>query len=84
MRSSNDSLGILMLEPGEKLYHYTTAEGVMGICSGKFWATKSGFLNDTTEFQIAAEIFCELMKESMRDKSRLCQLLSKVTKNVEG
>lgn len=47
---------------GEKLYHYTTAEGVQGIVESKqFIATKSDFLNDKMEFLYALEILEKLV-----------------------
>lgn len=46
-----------LCQKGEKLYHYTTAEGVRGIVENReFAATKSDFLNDKLEFQYAVEV----------------------------
>lgn len=48
---------------GDKLYHYTTAEGVRGIVENrKFMATKSDFLNDKLEFQYALEVMEKLVQ----------------------
>lgn len=48
---------------GDKLYHYTTAEGVRGIVEDrKFMATKSDFLNDRLEFQYALEVMEKLVQ----------------------
>lgn len=48
---------------GDKLYHYTTAEGVRGIVEDrKFMATKSDFLNDKLEFQYALEVMEKLVQ----------------------
>ena len=49
---------------GEKLYHYTTAEGVRGIVENReFMATKSDFLNDKLEFQYAIEVMERLTEK---------------------
>lgn len=54
---------------GEKLYHYTTAEGVQGIVANKqFIATKSDFLNDKLEFLYALEVFGNLIETYIVDK----------------
>lgn len=48
---------------GDKLYHYTTAEGARGIIEDrKFMATKSDFLNDKLEFQYALEVMEKLVQ----------------------
>ena len=48
---------------GDKLYHYTTAEGARGIVQDKkFMATKSDFLNDKLEFQYALEVMEKLVQ----------------------
>ena len=70
-----------LCKKGEKLYHYTTAEGVRGIVENReFMATKSDFLNDKLEFQYAIEVMERLTKkyivsESLREEffSRLKQ-----------
>ena len=49
---------------GEKLYHYTTAEGIRGIVENReFVATKSDFLNDKLEFQYAVEVMERLTEK---------------------
>ena len=49
---------------GEKLYHYTTAEGIRGIVENReFMATKSDFLNDKLEFQYAIEVMERLTEK---------------------
>lgn len=53
---------------GEKLYHYTTAEGVQGIVENKqFLATKSDFLNDKMEFMYALEVLEQLIETYIVD-----------------
>ena len=51
-------------ESGERLYHYTSAEGVFGIMEhNEFMATKSNFLNDKMEFLYSLEIFDKLINK---------------------
>lgn len=53
-----------LCKKGDKLYHYTTAEGVQGIVeSREFIATKSDFLNDKLEFQYAVEVMERLTEK---------------------
>ena len=54
---------------GDKLYHYTMAEGVRGIVENKeFLATKSDFLNDKLEFQYAVEVMERLTEKYIVNK----------------
>ncbi|KXL52569.1 hypothetical protein CLNEO_19780 [Anaerotignum neopropionicum] len=54
---------------GEKLFHYTTAEGVQGIVENKqFIATKSDFLNDKLEFVYSLEVLNKLIDTYIVDK----------------
>lgn len=70
----DDWIHIPLCEKGDKLYHYTTAEGILGIVeNGEFVATKSDFLNDKLEFQYAVEVMERLMEryivnESLRER----------------
>lgn len=48
--------------PPPLLYHYTSAEGLLGILSsGKLWATDIEYLNDTSELVYATEILRECL-----------------------
>lgn len=49
MPTIDDTSLIPVLSAGDKLYHYTSAAGMQGICGGEFWITESNFLNDSTE-----------------------------------
>lgn len=49
------------LSEGDKIYHYTSAAGIKGISSGKFWVTEKSFLNDYTEFQVATDAFVKCL-----------------------
>ena len=59
---------ISKLSKGEKLYHYTSALGLVGICNGEYWVTEKSFLNDATEFTIAIEVFFELLIDKIKDE----------------
>ena len=68
----DDGLKIPQIESG-MLYHYTSAEGLKGIVAGKeLWVTDSAFLNDSKEFCVANEVFCELIKTKISD-SRIAE-----------
>jgi hypothetical protein len=46
------------------LYHYTTAQGLLGILeSGSLWATNSRFLNDPSEIEYATRLFRKITEE---------------------
>lgn len=48
----------------EKLYHYTSKEGFLGIIENKMlWASEILYMNDGKETYVAFEIFKELLKE---------------------
>lgn len=63
-RYMDDWIHVPLCKNGEKLYHYTTAEGVRGIVENReFMATKSDFLNDKLEFQYAVEVMERLTEK---------------------
>lgn len=73
----DDNIYIPMLKPGKKLYHYTSAAGLEGICTkNEFWATEYHFLNDSTEFQIGTEVFCEVLSKNITDSDISSTLIS--------
>ena len=74
MKTIDDSLLIPQLSSGDKLYHYTSASALHGISNGEFWVTERRFLNDYTEFQIATDVFCEILNKHMKDTEK-CKLL---------
>ena len=50
--------------PTERLYHYTTADGLKGIVeSNELWATSAYFLNDSAEVTYG----CALLKDAFRE-----------------
>lgn len=55
---------ILSKKPPKKLYHYTTANGIVGIFTTKtIWATNIHHLNDSTEFTYAIDLTNSLIEE---------------------
>ena len=43
--------------PPEKLYHYTSQEGVIGILSEKvLWASMIHYMNDSKEYALALDL----------------------------
>lgn len=76
MSTIDDVLLIPVLQKGDKLYHYTSAAGLKGICEEEFWITESNFLNDSTEFHVATDIFCEVMDMHMQDREK-CECMKK-------
>ncbi|WP_458407860.1 DUF2971 domain-containing protein [Anaerotignum sp.] len=69
---------------GEKLYHYTTAEGVRGIVENReFMATKSDFLNDKLEFQYAVEVMERLTEKYIVNTSLRERFFSELKKEID-
>ncbi len=82
MATIDETIKIPTLGAGDKLYHYTSAAGLKGICDGRFWVTERCFLNDTMEFQVGTDVFCEVLDRHMNNK-KLCQIIkTKVRKEV--
>ena len=71
MKDTYESFFIPTLEDNESVYHYTSAEALMGICKKEFWVTESHFLNDSTEFQLGTEIVLDVLKDAIRMKDWL-------------
>lgn len=69
-RYMDEWIHIPLCKEGDKLYHYTTAEGVRGIIENReFLATKSDFLNDKLEFQYAMEVMERLTEKYIVNES---------------
>ncbi|MDY3926038.1 MAG: DUF2971 domain-containing protein, partial [Anaerotignum sp.] len=69
---------------GDKLYHYTTAEGVRGIVENReFLATKSDFLNDKLEFQYAVEVMERLTEKYIVNQELRERFFSKLKKEID-
>ena len=57
-----DSIGEFNIP--HRLFHYTTAEGLLGICSSKsLWMTDLQFMNDASEIQYSRALFTEVLEE---------------------
>lgn len=87
MRTIDETLLIPILEDGKKLYHYTSASGLQGICGGEFWITERSFLNDITEFQVATQIFGEVIDKHMTNaacaekiKNKVCDEINRLSR----
>lgn len=73
-----------LCKKGDKLYHYTTAEGVRGIVENReFLATKSDFLNDKLEFQYAVEVMERLTEKYIVDASLRQRFFSLLKKEID-
>ncbi|WP_163934245.1 DUF2971 domain-containing protein [Paraferrimonas sp. SM1919] len=76
--NSNLVQGVDMPLP-QKLYHYTSAEGLKGIINSEsLWATDCRFLNDSTEFHDGLSFTIE---ELAKRNSTLCTELSEYLKS---
>ncbi len=77
----DDWVRVPLCEYGDKLYHYTTAEGAQGIIENRqFIATKSDFLNDKLEFLYSLEVLNTLIDTYIVNKElgqRLYQIIRK-------
>lgn len=52
---------IFAAEPREHVYHYTTIEGLIGICTSRtIWATDLLYMNDTSEYLYSSRIIEEV------------------------
>lgn len=73
-----------LCKKGDKLYHYTTAEGVRGIVENReFLATKSDFLNDKLEFQYAVEVMERLTEKYIVNQELRERFFSKLKKEID-
>lgn len=72
------ALLIPQLSKGDKLYHYTSAAGLQGICNKEFWVTDSHFLNDKSELQIGTSIYCEVIKKRVKDRKTRNHIISRM------
>lgn len=82
METIDTDILIPVIQPGDKLYHYTSAAGLKGICDGMFWVTESHFLNDTSEFQIATEVFCEVITDKIKEENQSRRITKAVRDEV--
>lgn len=78
----DDILYIPDIHPGDKIFHYTSANALKGICEKEFWATEHGFLNDPNEFNIGTEIFAKIVKEKVSDATLAKKIIEKARDEV--
>ena len=78
--------GILSRKPSGILYHYTSAEGLLGICqTKKLWASNIHYLNDSKEYAHALDLLRSEIKSRIHQKIgdntlliRLYELLERI------
>ena len=58
-------------DPPRLLYHYTSAEGLLGMLEGRqLWATNVRFMNDTTELGYGINLVREVLQEPATRRAR--------------
>ena len=73
----------------ERLYHYTTADGLLGIIQQQeIWATHSQYLSDLLEFRHAVGIVRDELKKMRavsedEDRTRMLERMQENTKEIE-
>ncbi len=82
-KTIDDTLLIPVISKGEKIYHYTSAAGLKGICENGFWVTERGFLNDPMEYKVATEIVIEVLDNHMVNKELCAKIQEKIKNEVE-
>lgn len=82
-----EDIRIPQLNIGDKLYHYTSAEGLLGISDGEFWITEGSFLNDSTEFKIASEVFGKILDQKIKNvqiRKKVKQIIADEMKKINS
>ena len=80
----DDWIHVPICQKGDKLYHYTTAEGIRGIVENReFVATKSDFLNDKMEFQYAVEVMEQLIERYIVNTDLRMQFSAKLKAEID-
>ena len=80
----DDWIHVPICQKGDKLYHYTTAEGIRGIVENReFVATKSDFLNDKMEFQYAVEVMERLIERYIVNTDLRMQFSAKLKAEID-
>ena len=70
---TRENMGLATLASDSMLFHYTSAEGLVGILNGEAWVTERHFLNDPSEFSVATDVFLEVAEKHIHDKERLAR-----------
>ena len=82
-RYMDDWIHVPLCKSGQKLYHYTSADGVRGIMENReFMATKSDFLNDKLEFQYAIEVMEQLTEKYIVNTELRERFFSRLQKEI--
>jgi len=82
-RYMDDWIHVPLCKSGQKLYHYTSADGVRGIVENReFMATKSDFLNDKLEFQYAIEVMEQLTEKYIVNTELRERFFSRLQKEI--
>lgn len=71
-------LCVPIARPGQKVFHYTSAEGLKGIVDGKFWITERHFLNDSAEFSVATDSLCQILRENINNNRLVDRLITDI------
>lgn len=72
------------IEAPKQLYHYTSAKGLIGIIdTGKIWATKIHYMNDSLELQQGLKYIREEIDIQKRNKTRSDQELNEMNRKLE-
>ena len=83
-RYLDDWIHVPICQKGDKLYHYTTADGIRGIVENReFMATKSDFLNDKLEFQYAVAVMERLMEKYIVNEDLRRQFSAKLKAEID-
>lgn len=69
----------------EAIFHYTTAEGLLGILtSGEMWATNYKYLNDSSELEHAFRLLNRILAEVLESASDLSALSRATLTAISG
>lgn len=84
----NSMSEILVQQPPDILYHYTTGHGFLGIIREKeIWATSILYMNDAKEFALSFDITLEKIenkKQEFRNNEDISRLLDRMDKNLRS
>lgn len=80
---SHELAGLIEANPDEVIYHYTGADGLIGMLeSGRIWATHVSRMNDSVEYEIGVELVERWVRDSLDRQSR--PLIEKAIANLES
>jgi len=84
--SAHYDLSSFSRESFSRQYHYTDANGLIGIISsGRFWATELGFLNDPAEGVLLAEVILGFMENKAGGINDIeTEVISSIRKSIKN